>query len=157
MKTTKPKDPSAELADLLPRLMMQMVRLGDSLPSSAAELTPQQLRVMTALDFAPVALRMSGLAAELGVTQSTVTDTVKRLLKSGYLLRERSEDDDRVVHISLSPKGKAVARDLKQARLQAFKKICAKLGPNVSQRLLQGHQLIYDTYKSLSAPNGSSN
>jgi DNA-binding MarR family transcriptional regulator len=148
MKNKRPKEISAQLAELLPQMMMQMVRLGDSLPHSAAELTPQQLRVITALDAAKT-LRMTALAAELGITQSTLTDASKRLIKMGYLLRERSANDDRVVHISLSAKGRNVAGDLKQARLVVFKKICEKLGTENSVKLLHSHRLIYETYKSL--------
>jgi DNA-binding MarR family transcriptional regulator len=139
-----------QLAELLPQMMMQMVRLGDALPPSAADLTPQQLRVITALHHSPSALRMTELAVQLGVTQSTVTDTAKRLISMGYLIRERSSEDDRVVHISLSPKGDVVAADLKQARLEVFERICAKLTPTERKKLLESHQLIFDTYRSLS-------
>ena len=148
-KRKNPEGVTEQLAELLPLMMMQMVRLGDGLPRSAAELTPQQLRVITALNYAATSLRMTELATRLGVTQGTATDASKRLLKMGYLIRERSSEDDRVVNISLSQKGRNVARDLRQARIEVFEKICAKLSPADRQKLLQSHQLIFDTYKSL--------
>ncbi len=138
-----------QLAELLPRMMMQMVRLGDSLPRSATGLTPQQLRMLTALDFAGAPMRMSDLSGQLGVGQSTVTDTSKRLIKMGLVERERCSDDDRVVFLSLSTKGRTIARDLKQARLKVFEKICEKLGAEDCQKLLESHKFILEKYERL--------
>jgi hypothetical protein len=67
-----------------------------------------------------------------------------------HLFRERFLEDDRVVNLSLSPKGKSVARDLNQMRIRVFGKICGKLEPEDCVRLLESHQFIFDTYKNLS-------
>lgn len=135
-----------KLAEIFPKMMMQMVRLGDGLPKSAALLTPQQLRVLSTLDLAGKAMRMSDLAAQIGVTQSTLSDASKRLLKMGYVVRERSTQDDRVVTLSLSANGRAVTRDLRQGRYKLFQKVCEKLTPEDRRRLLQSHQFILDVY-----------
>lgn len=138
-----------QLAEILPRMMMQMVRLGDSLPQSATNLTPQQLRMLTALDFAGMPMRMIDLSEQLGVGQSTVTNTSKRLIKMGLIERERSKDDDRVVFLSLSTKGKVIVRDLKQARFNVFEKICKNLEPEDCQKLLESHKFILEKYERL--------
>lgn len=138
-----------QLAEILPRMMMQMVRLGDSLPQSATMLTPQQLRMLTALDFAGVPMRMTDLSEQLGVGQSTVTITSKRLIKMGFIERERCRDDDRVVFLSLSTKGKVIVRDLKQARFNVFEKICKNLAPEDCQKLLESHKFILEKYERL--------
>ncbi|MEY8391127.1 MarR family transcriptional regulator [Lachnospiraceae bacterium] len=48
---------------------------------------------------------MSMVAKALSVTVGTLTIAINNLVKKGYVNRERSEEDRRVVLISLSPKG----------------------------------------------------
>lgn len=49
---------------------------------------------------------MSTIARELSVTVGTLTIAMNSLVKKGYVMRERSNEDRRVVYISLSEKGK---------------------------------------------------
>lgn len=57
------------------------------------------------------AKNMSSVAKALGVTMGTLTIAVNGLVKKGYVERVRSEEDRRVVLVSLSAKGrKAYAR-----------------------------------------------
>ena len=51
---------------------------------------------------------MSSIARELSVTVGTLTISVNSLVKKGYVVRQRSEEDRRVLLISLSEKGKEV-------------------------------------------------
>lgn len=48
---------------------------------------------------------MSTIAAKLSVTVGTLTIAINNLVKKGYVLRNRSSKDKRVVLISLSEKG----------------------------------------------------
>ena len=48
---------------------------------------------------------MSAVAQQLGITVGTLTITINRLVKKGYVIRQRSEKDKRVVHLALSEKG----------------------------------------------------
>lgn len=48
---------------------------------------------------------MSTIAKELSVTIGTLTIAINSLVKKGYVDRKRSEEDRRVVYISLTPKG----------------------------------------------------
>lgn len=48
---------------------------------------------------------MSSIARELAVTVGTLTISVNSLVKKGYVTRKRSNEDRRVVFISLSEKG----------------------------------------------------
>lgn len=48
---------------------------------------------------------MSTIAASLSVTVGTLTIAINNLVKKGYVLRNRSQKDRRVVFISLSEKG----------------------------------------------------
>lgn len=49
---------------------------------------------------------MSAIAHKLSVTVSTLTTNMNGLEKKGYILRERSREDKRVVHVTLTEKGK---------------------------------------------------
>lgn len=48
---------------------------------------------------------MSAVAQQLDITIGTLTITINRLVKKGYVIRQRSEKDKRVVHLALSEKG----------------------------------------------------
>lgn len=52
------------------------------------------------------ARNMTGVARSLDVTTGTLTISVNSLVKKGYVNRARSEEDRRVVLISLSEKGR---------------------------------------------------
>lgn len=49
---------------------------------------------------------MTSIARELSVTVGTLTIAMNSLVKKGYVVRERGQEDRRVVYISLSEKGK---------------------------------------------------
>ncbi|MCR3757406.1 MarR family winged helix-turn-helix transcriptional regulator [Clostridium felsineum] len=53
---------------------------------------------------------MSEVAAALGITVGTLTTAVGNLVKKGYVKRERSEEDRRVVKIALTKRGKLAYR-----------------------------------------------
>lgn len=53
---------------------------------------------------------MSTVAKELSVTIGTLTIAINSLVKKGYVERVRSEQDRRVVYISLTPKGEKAYR-----------------------------------------------
>ena len=50
------------------------------------------------------------VARELLVTVGTLTTSINRLVKKGYVERIRSEDDRRVVKLGLTKKGRLVFR-----------------------------------------------
>ena len=50
---------------------------------------------------------VSDLVDKLSLTQSTVTELVQRAVRDGLLARRTSATDGRVVHLSLTPEGRA--------------------------------------------------
>ncbi|HHX62702.1 MAG TPA: MarR family transcriptional regulator [Epulopiscium sp.] len=54
----------------------------------------------------PDALSMTDVADKLGITVGTLTTAINRLVIKGYVERNRSEEDRRVVEIGLSKKGR---------------------------------------------------
>ena len=85
---------------------------------------------------------MSSIARELSVTVGTLTISVNSLVKKGYVVRNRSSEDRRVVFISLSEKGvkayyhhkkfheqmmDSVVKELTEEELEALVKALTKL------------------------------
>ena len=85
---------------------------------------------------------MSSIARELSVTVGTLTIAMNSLVKKGYVVRNRSSEDRRVVFISLSEKGvkayyhhkkfheqmiDSVVKELTEEELEALVKALTKL------------------------------
>ena len=92
---------------------------------------------------------MSAIATRLSVTVSTLTINMKGLEKKGYLVRERSDEDKRVVLVTLTPKGKKAFyhhRDFHKKMIKALmkdldeeqKKVLYLCLDNLNQFLQQG-------------------
>lgn len=70
---------------------------------------------------------MSELAQAMKVTMGTLTTTVDKLIKKGYVERKRSETDRRIVNVTLTKRGKLAYRihekfhhDMVKAVVNAF-------------------------------------
>lgn len=48
---------------------------------------------------------MSDVAGRLGITLGTLTTSVNRLIKKGYVYKEKSQEDKRIYHLRLTEKG----------------------------------------------------
>ena len=67
-------------------------------------LTVSEVHTLTAISAEDVC-PMRRVAEQLGVTLSTLTISINRLVVKGYVNRIRSENDQRVVFLNLTPKG----------------------------------------------------
>lgn len=68
-----------------------------------------QSRVLYSLEKSGI-LSQGQITRELNITPATVTNMVKRLEASGYVRRGHDKCDDRVVNVTLTPEGEAVAK-----------------------------------------------
>lgn len=66
---------------------------------------------------------MSKIADYINVSMSTANGIVERLVKSGYLNRERSDTDRRIVVIRLTDQGKSLIGELKNTIFEYIKLI----------------------------------
>jgi DNA-binding MarR family transcriptional regulator len=73
--------------------------------SEYRELTNNDMHVIEAIGIEEPK-NMSTIARKLSVTVGTLTISMNSLVKKGYVVRRRSEEDRRVVFISLSEKGR---------------------------------------------------
>ncbi|HEY2532457.1 MAG TPA: MarR family transcriptional regulator [Xanthobacteraceae bacterium] len=145
-----PKDGNAEeLAGIFEQMMLQLTLLGHTLPTSATSLTPQQLKILFTLDFLGEPTPMSKLSAQLGVTAGTLTKVAGGLVEKKYLGRKRSEEDDRIVKLSLTKDGRAMVEHIKKYRRRFFGEICSGLSATERRRLIESHRHIFETYRGI--------
>ena len=72
------------------------------------DLTITELHVIEAIGFTP--RTMTEVASQLGITVGTLTTTINRIVKKGYVLRNHAKDDRRFVEITLTHRGKLAHR-----------------------------------------------
>lgn len=72
------------------------------------DLTVIEINTLVVIGHGEEDKKMSEIANSLGVTFGTPTVTVDRLIKKGYVIRRRDNEDRRQVFISLSETGKDV-------------------------------------------------
>nr|WP_246405588.1 MarR family winged helix-turn-helix transcriptional regulator [Modestobacter versicolor] len=75
------------------------------------------------------------LARELGVEPPTAVKAVARLEEAGFLTRERSTDDRRVVLVSLTPKGRDLRGRVEQIWAELERRTVVGLSSADRQRL----------------------
>ena len=79
---------------------------------------------------------MSELAASLGVPLTTMTSIVGRLVEKGYLERRRTEEDRRVVLVSLSPEGRNLFARHREEYVRAVREVLAGLPEEEQAKIL---------------------
>jgi MarR family transcriptional regulator, organic hydroperoxide resistance regulator len=77
------------------------------------EVTPPQMHTIVALSHGPMS--MSELGRRLGVSGPTMTGVIDRLEKQSLVVRQRDEDDRRVVRLSLTAAGRKVHEQFESA------------------------------------------
>ena len=93
---------------------------------------------------------MSSVAKIMSVTVGTLTIAINSLVKKGYVHRERSEEDRRVVLISLTEKGKkANAHHMKfhDGMIQAVLKDLNEEQQEVQVKALMNLRTFFDSYR----------
>jgi len=90
------------------------------------ELTLEQFQTLRALSRSD-ALSIGALSAQLRVDMSTMSRNVTVLERNGYLLRARSTEDGRVVHVRLTAKGKRALDSLRCDERDVLKDVYQRL------------------------------
>lgn len=100
-------DTYAALNDVLVNLFRDIMELEEQaiITQEYQDITNNDMHVIEAIGTgAPK--NMSSIARELSVTVGTLTIAMNSLVKKGYVVRERGQEDRRVVYISLSDRGR---------------------------------------------------
>jgi DNA-binding MarR family transcriptional regulator len=92
--------------DVLVYLFSEIWRLEENaiITGEFVDITVNDMHVIQAVG--PEGGKMSDIAAKLGITVGSLTSSMNSLVKKEYVQRHRTEQDRRVVLISLTEKGK---------------------------------------------------
>jgi len=95
------------LNDVLVVLFREIMDIEEKANKSTefADLTNNETHVIDAIGIGEKK-KMSEIASELFVTLGSLTTAVNGLVRKNYVVRERGENDRRVVYVSLSEKGR---------------------------------------------------
>lgn len=105
----------ADVTDFTPALMAlySFRRLGDEVEarvlSSHPDMTTNEMSLLVNL---AEPKRMKDLAEIMSCQPSNMTPLVKRCEKKGWVLKSRSEEDSRIVHVQLSAAGRKLRREI---------------------------------------------
>jgi len=89
--------------------------------------TVGQMEAMMLLHEAPESLTMGELAEALGMTPSSASQLVERLVRLGFLDRLREEDDRRVVRVVVTAGARRKFDAMVRVRLRALEQLTAAL------------------------------
>ncbi len=100
------------------------------------ELTGPQLTVVKLLETVGD-LSLSDLSDRIRAQNSTVTGIIDRMEREGLVVRTRSSEDRRVVHIQLTEKGARIARDIPVEPMEMFRSALGSLTGGEMRELLR--------------------
>ena len=101
-----------------------------------ADLTGPQLTVLKVLEGVGD-LSLSELSERIRAQNSTVTGIIDRMEREALVVRARSTEDRRVVHIQLTEKGARIARDIAVEPMEVFRSALESLSAGEMRDLLK--------------------
>jgi len=105
------------------------------------QLTTPQVKVL--MGFAGQELLSMGSLSRLhGVSVSTMTSVVSRLIEAKLLRREAHATDRRIVQIGLTARGRKITSDLLTARRRALKRFLARLSAAETKKFVSSIEYV---------------
>jgi len=115
-----------------------------------AQLSSHQASVLDHLDEVD-GTSLLALARHMGVTASTMSLTVDRLERGGYVRRERCPQDGRRVDLRLTAAGVGVKKQQKVLEPELIAAMLRRLDPVLRQQALRGLELLAEAAKQMIA------
>lgn len=130
------------LNDLLVDLFHNILEIEEkSLRDSGSDLTITEIHTIDAVGD-DEAKTMTEISRILKVTMGTLTTGVDKLIKKGYLIRKRTEEDKRIVLVELTEKG-VKAKKLHDAfHQEMIDSVISHLDPTEEELLVQSLQKL---------------
>lgn len=129
------------ILDLYPRIFLACHTGHRRDPESRKVLSDSQASLLDHLDEVE-SIRLTDLARHLGITPSSASLAVSRLVARGYVARSKSPGDGREVRLRLSPAGRRV-RDAQEVLNPALvQRLVSRLGPREQVRAIEGLSLL---------------
>ena len=110
-------------------------------PESGTRVSARQASILSHLDSVePTPL--SQLASHMGVTVSTMSIAVDRLVRQGYVVRARAESDARVRHVRLTAAGERLRAAQKVLDPRLVRAMLTRLSPADRRDAVRGLELL---------------
>ena len=135
--------------DILVKLFNDIIHIEESsvITGEFKNITNNDMHVIEAIGIAEPK-SMSMIAKAMSVTVGTLTIAVNNLVKKGYVIRNRSEFDRRVVLVSLSEKGKRAYDHHRQFHEEMIEAILENLDEEEKQVLVKALNRLGDFFRS---------
>lgn len=105
-------------------------------------LSPTQMSILSLVYESGTGMRISQLSRKLGVTDSNTSAICQRMEKDGLVVRQRSQEDQRVVVVTTTPKAVQLINDFREEMLQINKLRMACLSPQQQEQILASLKVI---------------
>jgi len=137
-----PDDAAEQIAGLLDGIVRRQRRA--SREGFGENVTHGQFRVLRTLDRADRLLRLSELAAQLGIVPRSATSVVDDLEAAGLVARQPDPNDRRATLVYLTPDGLKILSTLREKRRAVMADQLARLTPEEQQTLAALLQRLVD-------------
>lgn len=137
-----PDDAAEQIAALLDGIVRRQRRA--SREGFGTSVTHGQFRVLRTLDRADRALRLSELAAQLGIVPRSATSVVDDLEAAGLVARQPDPNDRRATLVDLTPNGRQILNTLREKRRDVMVSQLSRLTPTEQQTLAHLLQRLAD-------------
>lgn len=142
--------------DILVKLFNDIINIEEKavITGEFKNITNNDMHVIEAIGIAEPR-NMSTIAKTLSITVGTLTIAVNNLVKKGYVNRNRSEFDRRVVLVSLSEKGKKAYFHHKHFHEEMIEAVLEGLDEEETKVLVQALNRLGDFFRSRKQSNES--
>jgi DNA-binding MarR family transcriptional regulator len=141
LATVNTNEAARKVNDLYPRIFFACHTRHVRDSKARRVLSAHQASILDHLDeVEPTSL--AGLAKHMGVTPSTMSVAVERLVRQGYVLRSRDEQDRRVVRLRLSKAGARVKETQSVLDPDRLLSVVTRLTPAEREDAVRGLALL---------------
>jgi DNA-binding MarR family transcriptional regulator len=127
-----------------------LLRNGEDQVFGEYEITTEQYAVLVTIEYLGEPARITDIARWLERSTNSVSMIVDRMVKAGLLTRKRDKVDRRVVHVTITSKGKEALKPATLAGLEFIQKILSPLSDEDRRTLLTLLETVkYEVLKHL--------
>lgn len=137
--------------------LLRTANVGTFNAIAGMDLSVTQIKALCALECDGEERSVKALAQSLGLSVAAMSRAVDGLFERGLVDREEDPDDRRMKRVRLTPGGRAVPRELNEARLSALSDLTASLDDEQAQALAHAAALILRSRQDIAAYRPVSN
>ena len=132
------------MVELVPKLKIEL-SCYEHHSLSCGGITTTQLLVLECLGVCGPC-KMNTLVGALKVEFSAATTIIDRLVKTGFVIRQRGREDRRTVFVALSVKGKKILLEDHQRRKKAFMEVFSRVSAKEREDYLRILEKIVESF-----------